>query len=55
MSVFCTLLSVWGIIMLGIMGGLLKMQSVAFAEDFEAHTIQEVYTMYENAVSLLDC
>jgi len=55
MSVFCTLLSVWGIIMLGIMGGLLKMRSVAFAEDFESHNIDEVYTMYENAVSLLDC
>lgn len=51
MSVFCFLLSVWGIVMLSAMGGLLALRSVAFAEDFEAHTLEEVYEKYDNAVS----
>ncbi|CAG2102133.1 unnamed protein product [Medioppia subpectinata] len=33
LSICCSLLSIWGIIMLVIMGGLLKMKSIAFAED----------------------
>lgn len=32
-SIFCTLISVWGVIMLGIMGGLLSYKSIAFVED----------------------
>lgn len=32
-SIFCTLVSVWGVIMLGIMGGLLSYKSIAFIED----------------------
>ena len=47
MSVFCSLLSVWGIIMLAAMGGLLMIKSVAFAEDFEAETLEEMYEKYE--------
>jgi len=33
-SICCTLLSIWGIIMLPILGGLLTVKSVAFKEDF---------------------
>ncbi|XP_074604431.1 ribonuclease kappa-B-like [Brevipalpus obovatus] len=33
LSICCTLLSVWGIIMLSILGLLLKYQSIAFIED----------------------
>ena len=51
-SVFFSLLSVWGIIMLAIMGGLLKIRSVAFAEDFEAETMEEIDEMYDHAVSI---
>ena len=51
MSVFASLLSVWGIIMLAIMGGLLRIHSVAFAEDFEAETLAEMEEKYDNAVS----
>jgi hypothetical protein len=50
MSVFCSLLSVWGIIMLAAMGGLLMIKSVAFAEDFEAETLEEMYEKYDKAV-----
>lgn len=32
-SIFCTLVSVWGIIMLAAMGGLLSIKSLAFVED----------------------
>ena len=32
-SIFCTLVSVWGIIMLAAMGGLLSYKSLAFVED----------------------
>lgn len=32
-SIFCTLVSAWGIIMLGIMGALLSSKSIAFVED----------------------
>lgn len=35
-SIFCTLVSTWGIIMLGIMGLLLSYKSLAFVEDLEA-------------------
>lgn len=52
MSVFCSLLSVWGILMLAVMGGLLSIKSVAFAEDFEAETLEEIYEKYEKAVSI---
>ena len=52
MSVFCSLLSVWGILMLAAMGGLLMIKSVAFAEDFEAETLEEMYEKYDKAVSL---
>ena len=50
MSVFCSLLSVWGILMLAIMGGLLSIRSVAFAEDFEAETLDEIFEKYDKAV-----
>lgn len=49
-SIFCTLVSVWGIIMLGVMGGLLSYKSIAFIEDipveeFEQHNgIENFYT-----------
>lgn len=33
LSTCCTLLSLWGVIMLLILGFLLKMQSIAFVED----------------------
>lgn len=32
-SIFCTLVSVWAIIMLAVMGGLLTYKSLAFVED----------------------
>lgn len=51
-SVVLSLISIWGIIQLAIMGGLLRIHSVAFAEDFESHNIEEVETMYEKAVSI---
>lgn len=50
-SACLTILSIWAIIMLSIMGGLLRIHSVAFAEDFEAEDIDEVYHKYDNAVS----
>jgi hypothetical protein len=53
LSVFFSLLSIWGIVMLAIMGGLLKIRSVAFAEDFESASLEEMYEKYENAVSNL--
>lgn len=34
-SIFCTLVSTWGIIMLGAMGGLLSYKSLSFVEDVE--------------------
>lgn len=34
------------------MGGLLKIHSVAFAEDFEAESLHEVEHMYDMAVSI---
>ena len=37
--------------MLAIMGGLLRIHSVAFAEDFEAETLAEMEEKYDNAVS----
>ncbi|XP_054158330.1 ribonuclease kappa-B-like [Oppia nitens] len=36
LSVCCAVLSVWGIVMLAILGGLLKIRSIAFAEDILA-------------------
>lgn len=50
-SVALSLISVWGIIQLAIMGGLLRIHSVAFAEDFEAHSLDEMEKMYDDAVS----
>lgn len=48
-SIFCTLVSTWGIIMLAIMGGLLSYKSLAFVEDvaveeFDQH--QGIDTFY---------
>ena len=51
-SVALSLISIWGIIQLAVMGGLLKIHSVAFAEDFEAENIVEVEDMYDMAVSI---
>jgi hypothetical protein len=51
MSVFASLISVWGIIMLAIMGGLLRIHSVAFAEDFESETLEDMENKYDDAVS----
>lgn len=41
LSICCTLLSVWGIIMLSIMGLLLKYQSITFVEDLGIKEITE--------------
>lgn len=38
--------------MLAIMGGLLHIKSVAFAEDFEAESLTELYEKYDEAVRL---
>lgn len=62
LSLFCTLISIWGVIMLPILGLLLNFHSTAFAEDFaEVETGKEfqsadelwnaVKTKYETAVS----
>ena len=65
LSIFCTLISIWGVIMLPILGLLLNIHSTAFAEDFEiegeekAHfkTPDELWaavtTKYETAVSII--
>lgn len=53
MSVCCTLLSAWAIIMLAIMGGLLAIKSVAFAEDFESDSLEEMEKKYDAAVSIV--
>ncbi|KAI1301516.1 Ribonuclease kappa-B [Halotydeus destructor] len=54
LSLFFSILSVWGVIMLSIMGGLLSIKSVAFAEDFqqsdpEPENLTELYKMYDDA------
>lgn len=51
-SVVLSLISIWGIIQLAVMGGLLKIHSVAFAEDFEAESLEEVEESYDTAVSI---
>ena len=64
LSLFCTLISIWGVIMLPILGLLLNFHSTAFAEDFaEIETEKEfksadelwdaVKTKYETAA--LNC
>lgn len=40
-SIFCTLVSVWGIIMLSIMGGLLSYKSLAFVEDIAVEEFEQ--------------
>lgn len=47
-SIFCTLVSTWGIIMLGIMGLLLSYKSIAFVEDVEV----EEFTPHINESSI---
>ena len=38
--------------MLAIMGGLLAIKSVAFAEDFESESLEEMERKYDAAVSM---
>jgi ribonuclease kappa len=56
LSVCCSLLSIWGIIMLVILGGLLSVKSAAFIEDIpikegghEEHYRQEINDAYAAA------
>lgn len=42
-SIFCTLVSTWGIIMLAVMGGLLSYKSLAFVEDIPVEEFDQKY------------
>lgn len=45
-SIFCTLVSAWGIIMLAGMGGLLSYKSLAFVEDLEVEEFTGIANFY---------
>lgn len=50
-SVLCTLVSTWGIIMLGLMGLFLSAKSIAFIEDIEIdekHETETIEKFYQN-------
>ncbi|UYV64267.1 RNASEK [Cordylochernes scorpioides] len=49
-SIICLLLSIWGVVMLGIMGILLYVKSLAFIEDLPLHGIHvsNVDELYKN-------
>lgn len=40
-SIFCTLVSTWGIVMLAVMGGLLSYKSLAFVEDIPVEEFEQ--------------
>lgn len=50
LSICCSVLSVWAMIMLPIMGLLLKHRSITFIEDFEIDFKKDNITNYEEAM-----
>lgn len=47
-SIYCTLLSVWAIVMFAVMGGLLTIRSLAFIEDLEVEEFDSNHQTLDN-------